>query len=169
MTLKKLITLIAASIFCLNTFAQDKIANASSEKSTLILPKFKIMNIVDSVKFTEEDLAKKKKSIFIYFGADCGHCTYFAKKMMDSLSLFENTQIIMVSSSEFARIKKFSDDAKLSLCPFITVGRDGDYFFMTHFEIRQFPTAIVYDKKGKFLKRFESEISIADLANDKKQ
>jgi glycosyltransferase involved in cell wall biosynthesis len=55
----------------------------------------------------------------------------------------------MVSSSEFARIKKFSDDAKLSLCPFITVGRDGDYFFMTHFEIRQFPTAIVYDKKGK--------------------
>jgi thioredoxin-related protein len=144
-------------------FAQEK---PSISKPKNDIPKFKIMNIVDSSKFTDENLQKDKKTILIYFGADCGHCTYFTKKMMDSLSLFQNTQIVMVSSSEYTRIQKFAEDNKLYSCPFITVGRDGDYFFVSHYEIRMFPTAIVYNKKGKYVKRFESEMSISELVSE---
>jgi thioredoxin-related protein len=144
-------------------FAQEKPSDAKPKN---VIPKFKIMNILDSSKFTDENLQKDKKTILIYFGADCGHCTYFTKKMMDSLSLFQNTQIVMVSSSEYNHIQKFAEDNKLASCPFITVGRDGDYFFISHYEIRQFPTAIVYNKKGKYVKRFESEMSISELVSE---
>jgi thioredoxin-related protein len=144
-------------------FAQEKSSNSKPKND---IPKFKIMNIVDSSKFTDENLQKDKKTILIYFGADCGHCNYFTKKMMDSLSLFQNTQIVMVSSSEYTHIQKFAEDNKLASCPFITVGRDGDYFFVSHYEIRMFPTAIVYNKKGKYVKRFESEMSISELVSE---
>ena len=149
---------ISASIF-----AQKKTSDANIKND---IPKFKIMNIVDSSKFTDENLQKNKKTIIIYFGADCGHCTYFTKKMMDSLSMFQNTQIVMASSSEYSHIQKFVEDNKLASCPFITVGRDGDYFFISHYEIRQFPTAIVYDENGKYIKRFESEMSISELVSE---
>lgn len=161
--MKKLILLFLSITVSAAILAQEKISDSKSNND---IPKFKIMNIVDSSKFTDESLQKNKKTIIIYFGADCGHCSYFTKKMMDSLSLFQNTQIVMVSSSEYSHIQKFAEDSKLASCPFITVGRDGDYFFISHYEIRQFPTAIVYNKKGKYVKRFESEMSISELVSE---
>ena len=161
--MKRILVLFIGLTLSSGVFAQEK---STDSKNSTEIPKFKIMNIVDSSKFTDENLEKNKRTIIIYFGADCGHCTYFTKKLMDSLSLFQKTQIIMVSSSEYSHIQKFADDNKLSSCPFITVGRDGDYFFITHYEIRQFPTVIVYNKKGKQIKRFESEVSISDLISD---
>ena len=161
--MKKLIILLLGISISASIFAQVKPSDAKIKND---IPKFKIMNIVDSSKFTDENLQKNKKTIIIYFGADCGHCTYFTKKMMDSLSMFQNTQIVMASSSEYSHIQKFVEDNKLASCPFITVGRDGDYFFISHYEIRQFPTAIVYDKNGKYIKRFESEMSISELVSE---
>lgn len=161
--MKKLIILLLGISISASIFAQEKPSDAKIKND---IPKFKIMNIADSSKFTDENLQKNKKTIIIYFGADCGHCTYFTKKMMDSLSMFQNTQIVMASSSEYSHIQKFVEDNKLASCPFITVGRDGDYFFISHYEIRQFPTAIVYDKNGKYIKRFESEMSISELVSE---
>ena len=131
---------------------------------TKTIPAFTIYNVTDSSKFTNLNLDKNKKTIIIYFGPDCGHCIYFTKKMMDSIHLFENTQIVMVSSFNFSSIKKFYDDNKLASFPIITVGMDEKYFFVTHYEIRQFPSAYVYNTKGKFIKSFSSEIDIKELA-----
>jgi hypothetical protein len=70
----------------------------------------------------------------------------------------------MVSSFDFVKIRKFYDDNKLADAPFITCGKDDNYFFISHYGIRAFPTAYVYNTKGKFVKSFESEISIEELA-----
>lgn len=133
-------------------------------KKTLTIPNFTVAKITDSSKFTNLDFEKGKKTIIIFFGPECGHCTVFAKKMMDSINLFKNTQILMVSSFDFVKIRKFYDDNKLADAPFITCGKDDNYFFISHYGIRAFPSAYVYNTKGKFVKSFESEISIEELA-----
>lgn len=133
-------------------------------KKTLMIPNFELRNIVDSSLFTNANLDKTKRTIFIYFGPECGHCTVFTKKMMDSLDLFKNTQIIMVSSFGFDKIKKFYEENNIASCPFITMGQDKDYFFISHYGIRQFPSAYVYNKAGKFVKAFVNDIEVKKLA-----
>ncbi|MCX6293519.1 MAG: hypothetical protein NT127_04400 [Sphingobacteriales bacterium] len=165
-------------------FAQKKVVKkASQKKSTTVvkkavepelpqvdkkiatIPTFVLDNVVDSTAFTDANLDKTKKTIFIYYGPDCGHCIYFAKKMMDSISMFKNTQIVMMSSVDFQKIKSFYYDHKMNEVPFITMGRDPKYAFVSLFDIRQFPSAYLYDEKGKFVKSYSSEVAIADLIN----
>ena len=136
-------------------------------KKTLMIPSFEMRNITDSSLFTNANLNKTKKTIFIYFGPECGHCSVFTKKMMDSLDLFKNTQIVMVSSFNFEKIKKFYEENNIASCPFITMGQDKDFFFISHFGIRQFPSAYLYNKTGKFVKAYTGEINIFELAAGK--
>lgn len=136
-------------------------------KRTMKIPEFSIENAVDSSIFSEKKLTKNKKTVFIYFSPDCGHCTFFVKKMIDSIQLVKHTQIVMVAAGEFSKIQNFYHENKLSKYPFITVGRDRTYFFISHFGITQYPAAFVYNKKGFFVKSFESEIGIHELFSDK--
>lgn len=133
-------------------------------KKTLTIPKLELRNIVDSSLFTNANLDKTKRTIFIYFGPECGHCTVFTKRMMDSLDLFKNTQIIMVSSFAFDKIKKFYEENNIGSCPFITMAQDKDFFFISHYGIRQFPSAYVYNTSGKFVKAFLNDIEVKKLA-----
>jgi thiol-disulfide isomerase/thioredoxin len=163
--------LILSLVFAFTASAQKKKIKKPLPKATpvvenklSVLPKFTLYSIPDSTVFTEKNLEKDKKTIFIYYGPDCGHCMVFAKKLMDSLSLFENTQIVMMSSFEFSKIKRFYEDYKMNQCTFLTMAYDPKYFFVSHFDIRMFPSAYVYSSKGKFLKSFSSEIPIREMS-----
>jgi hypothetical protein len=145
----------------------SKIIPPVVDPKLLSLPKFTLFTVPDSATFTEANLAKDKKTIFIYYGPDCGHCTVFAKKLMDSIAFFENTQIVMMSSSEFSKINRFYEDNKMNVCDFLTMGYDPKYFFVGHFDIRLFPSVYVYSAKGKFLKSYSSEIPIKELIDAK--
>lgn len=162
--MKKTIFILFTLLVAGNVFSQSE--PPAPYTKTLTTPQFTIRNVVDSSVFNNSNLPSKTNIIFIYFGPDCGHCTFFTKKMVDSISLFKNTHIVMVSSSDYSHIKKFYDDNKLSEIPFITVGRDADYFFITHFGVRQFPSAYVYNTNGKFVKSFVLEININELAEE---
>lgn len=164
--MKKLFILLLVNVFVLNGFSQTKEPQPPFKLNAPI-PKFKIMNIVDSVAFTNENLDKNKKTIIIYFGPDCGHCTFFAKKLVDSISLLENTQIIMTSSFEFSHIRRFYDENKIASCPSITMGYDPNYFFATYYGVTQFPAAYIYNSKGNFVKNFQGEIGIQEMADVK--
>ena len=135
------------------------------DKKIATIPTFVLDNVVDSSAFTDANLDKTKKTIFIYYGPDCGHCIHFAKKMMDSISMFKNTQIVMMSSVDYQKIKSFYYDHKMNDVPFITMGRDPKYAFVSLFDVRQFPSAYLYNEKGKFVKSYSSEVAITDLIN----
>lgn len=70
----------------------------------------------------------------------------------------------MVSSLDYSDILRFYNTYSMASCNFITVARDANYFFITHFQVQQFPSAYVYDKKGRFVKKLVSEIDIKSLA-----
>lgn len=152
------ISLVFSTLFA---FAQK--SNQGIPEKIAKLPVFTVYKVSDSTAFTEKNLEKNKRTIFIYFGADCGHCMYFTRKLRDSIHLFENTQILMVSSSEFFKVRNFYEEQKLADCPIVTVGHDAKFFFPLHFDVRMFPSAYVYDKKGRYVKGFSNEISIQEL------
>ncbi len=131
------------------------------------IPSFECRKVPDSARFTEKNLLAKKRTIFVVFSPDCGHCQMFARKLMDSIGLFKKTQIVMVSSLDYSDIQRFYDNYAMASCKFMTVARDANYFFITHFQVRQFPTAYVFDKKGQFVKSLVSEIDISELADSK--
>jgi peroxiredoxin len=158
----KKITLICCMFFLVFSVFAQKNKPVVPEKIAK-LPVFTVYKVNDSTAFTEKDLEKNKRTIFIYFGADCGHCMYFSRKLRDSIAQFENTQILMVSSSEFSKTRKFYEDQGLDKCSIVTVGHDAKFFFPSHFDVRMFPSAYVYNKKGRFVKSFSNEISIQDL------
>jgi hypothetical protein len=147
--------------------ASAKVTPQIVDQKLLSLPKFTLYTVPDSAVFTEANLEKDKKTIFIYYGPDCGHCTVFAKKLMDSIAFFENTQIVMMSSFEYSKIQRFYYDNKMNVCNFLTMGYDPKFFFVGHFDIRLFPSAYVYSAKGKFLKSYSSEIPIKELIDAK--
>jgi thioredoxin-related protein len=167
MIVKNLFLVLCICVSVLFSHAQDAKESLPPYKKTLTIPNFTVFKLPDSTKFTNLDFEKGKKTIIVFFGPECGHCSVFAKKMMDSIDLFKHTQIMMVSSFDYGKIRKFSDEHKLLDCPFMTVGNDKDYFFISHYGIRAFPSAYVYNTKGKFVKSFESEICIKELAETK--
>jgi thiol-disulfide isomerase/thioredoxin len=164
--MKNFLILLLVNVFALNGFSQAKEPQPPF-KLNAPMPKFKIMNVLDSVAFTNESLKKNQKTIFIYFGPECGHCSFFAKKLIDSVSLLENTQVVMMSSFEFSKIRKFYDENRIATCPIITMGFDPSYFFVTYYGVTQFPAAYIYNSKGKFVKSFQGEIGIKEMADVK--
>lgn len=129
-----------------------------------VLPLFSIMTAPDSIKFTKDDLKKRKSTIIIIFSPDCGHCQVATKDMLEHIGLFKKTQIIMVSSLDFSHIKKFYEEYKIADYPMITIGRDGTYYLGTFYKITSFPSIYLYNKKGKFVKAFSGDIKMETVA-----
>ena len=161
--MKKLFFVLSLAIFKLTVFAQAQ-PQQPVFKVGAAIPKINLRNIVDSTPFTNAHLEKNKKTIFIYFGPDCGHCINFTKKLTDSIDLLKNTKIVMVSSSPFSQIRKFYEEHKIADFPTISMARDAEYFFITYYNVRQFPAALIYNAKGKYVKGFENEFSISEMA-----
>ena len=157
--------ILALFLTCLAnmTFAQGE--PPAPYTKTLMIPRYNLYTLSDSTKLTEANLEKNKNTLFIYFGPDCGHCMVFTKKLIDSVHYFHNTQIIMVSSFELSKIRRFYKDMNLEGCPEIMVAKDENYFFISHYGIRQFPSAYLYNTKGKFVKMYANEIDIKKLAS----
>ena len=132
------------------------------------IPSFKIDIAPDSTSFSNDQLASGKKIILVVFSPDCGHCQVFVKHLIDSIQLFRNTQLVLASSLDYSHIRKFYEDQKIGEHREIIMGRDANYRLGSFYGVRQYPSAYVYNKKHLFLKKFESQIPIHELASDEK-
>ncbi len=121
-----------------------------------VVPVFTMMAAPDSVKFTKDNLEKKKATVIMLFSPDCEHCQVATKDLLKHIDLFNKAQIIMISSLNFEHIKKFYEDYKIADYPNIKIGRDGAFFLGTFYGIKSYPSIFVYDKKGKFVKAFDA-------------
>lgn len=131
-----------------------------------VIPQFKIMVAPDSTSYSNNDLKKKQPVIFIVFSPDCGHCKYFTKELLAKYEMVKKARIVMASSLDYDLITKFYEEDKIADYPSITMGRDGNYTLGSFFKVRSFPTIIVYDKKGKFVKRFDAGATIEKIAEE---
>jgi thioredoxin-related protein len=128
------------------------------------VPPFSIMKVPDSTKFTKADLKKRKPTIIIIFSPDCEHCQHETKELIKNIDLFKNTQIVMCSPLDYKYLLAFYKDFDLEKYPNITVGRDGTYILGTFYNIHNFPSIFVYNKKGQLVEGFDGSVKIEKIA-----
>jgi thioredoxin-related protein len=158
------------NLFLMVLFTSIGFAAFSQEDTTLLylrfptVPPFSIIKAPDSIKFTKDDLQKKKPVMIMIFNPDCEHCQHETRELIAHMDLFKKVQIIMTSPLEYYYIKKFYDDYKIADYPNIIMGRDPGYYFGTFFHIRYFPAIFLYDKKGNFVGQFDGSVPVEKIA-----
>ncbi len=76
---------------------------------------------------------------------------------------FKNIPILLLSPANFGEIKKFYKDYSINKMPNITVAHDDNYMMSKLYQLKTFPTMFVYNRMGKLIKTFVSNVSIPDI------
>lgn len=130
------------------------------------IPPFKILK-PDSTYFTPANLKKNKPVMIIYFSPDCSHCQHMMYEMEPKMKEFGDTQIVMVTFTEFTMlkmIKNFVRDFDLAKYHNIIVGTEGhSYVVQRYYQVRTTPYIAIYDRKGKLVKAFEKAPTMDEL------
>ncbi|HPH86659.1 MAG TPA: thioredoxin domain-containing protein [Ferruginibacter sp.] len=129
------------------------------------VPPFTIMSFPDSTAFKKEDLSNRTKLMLVIFSPDCDHCRHFTSDLLKHYDLFKKVQIVMASSMDYSIIKQFYTEFNIAQYPAIHMGRDVNYFLGTFFQVTQFPSVFLYDKKGKLIQDFSGTIDVEKLAS----
>ena len=105
--------------------------------------------------------------MIIYFSPDCSHCQHMMYEMKPKMKKFGDTQIVMVTFTEFTMLKmlkNFNRDFDLQKYANIIVGTEGhSYLVQKYYQVRTTPYIAIYDRKGTLVKAFEKVPSIDTL------
>ncbi len=129
------------------------------------IPQFTIYTAPDSVKFTRDDLQKKKPTVFIIFSPDCEHCQHETKALTAEIDKFKYAQIVMIEYLPYDTMMRFYNEYKIADYPQIVMGRDNKFFFPLFFNVKSLPAIYVYDKKGNFKKAFSGSVKMEEIAD----
>jgi thioredoxin-related protein len=128
------------------------------------VPPFTIMALPDSTSFKKEDLSNRTKLMLVLFSPDCDHCRHFTRDLLSHYDLFKKVQIVMASSMDYSIIQSFYSEFNIARYPAIQMGRDVNYFLGTFFQVTQFPSVFLYNKKGQLIQSFSGTIDVEKLA-----
>ncbi|GAB2699531.1 hypothetical protein GCM10027037_25150 [Mucilaginibacter koreensis] len=118
----------------------------------------------DSTWSTPAQLKKNRPVMLVYFSPDCGHCQRLMYEMKPKMKQFGNTQIVLITFTQYRSIKDFYKAYGLSAFPNITVGTEGyTYNVQRYYEIKTTPFVAIYDRNGKLVKIFDKQPNVDDL------
>ncbi|MCO5239290.1 MAG: redoxin domain-containing protein [Chitinophagaceae bacterium] len=161
--MKYLFVLFLLSVSIHQGFAQHDTTKATPLYAQFPLPQFSILLTDSSTWYTKNDLPKKKKTLIMLFSPDCEHCKHETEIIKKNIRHFRGTQVVMVTSMPFQKMKEFYTHYELDKFKNITVGRDPKFFFSNYFKVRYLPYLAIYDKNYKLLKTFEGATKWEDL------
>lgn len=132
--------------------------NGFSQKPQL--PAFKMTQADGSV-YTAEQVEAGKPLLLVYFSPECDHCQVFMKSFFKRADEFKNTQVLFITYLPLDRLVKFESEYPLKIYKNIVAGTEGMSFVVRYFyEIKEMPFAVVYDKKGTLVGKYEREIPL---------
>ena len=164
MNMKKLMLIILYGFCCLDGFSQTTAIAEPAYKRIPTIPPFTLALVPDSVSFSKENLKKKRAVIVMIFSPDCDHCVHATEDLIKNINLFRKVDIVMVTSLSFASEQKFYTDLHIAAHKNIHVGFDRERFLSSFYEVRNFPSIYLYDKKGNFKEAFEGSVSFEKIA-----
>ena len=126
------------------------IVNEPAFKRIPTVPPFTLVLAPDSSIFTKENLKNKKPVLIMVFSPDCDHCIHATEDLIENIKSFKNAEIVLASSLSYESIKIFYKNLHLSAYPNIHVGYDSKRFLSSFYEVHNFPSIYLYNKKGKF-------------------
>lgn len=124
------------------------------------IPEFTVYKAPDSTLFTNENLHKKRATLIMVFSPECGHCQQVTILLLNDISHFKNTQILMVTWLPYNEMIAFYNNYKIADYPQITMAWDKKDFFLPYYHVQSFPDLIAYDTKGKLIKAFDGDIQL---------
>ena len=148
--MKTLFLLSICTFFSCVVSAQSQAVGEPAYKRIPTLPPFSLLLALDSTIFTRQQLKKKKPVVIMVFSPDCDHCIQATEDLITNIKLFQNAEIILASSLSYESVRKFYKDLSLVAYPNIYVGFDSKRFLSSFFEVRNFPSIFLYNKKRIF-------------------
>ena len=137
--------------------------NSFSQKPQL--PNFKITKTNGNI-FTNQEVEAGKPLLVVYFSPECDHCQVFMKSFFKSAEEFKHSQVIFITYLPLDRLVKFESEFPLNKYKNIIAGTEGMSFVVRDFyAIKEMPFAILYDKQGKMIGKYEREIPLNVLIN----
>lgn len=162
--MKQFSLLLACLIFTAFAIAQTNNPEDNAPyKKDPVLPAFRILQTDSATWFTKSELPKRDFTIIIYFSPDCGHCQYEAKEVIKNIDSLSNTFMVWVSYKSITEIREFAQHYGLDQHKNIRIGRDPLYALPSFYQVRFTPFVAVYDKKGMFVKAYETGVEMAEL------
>ena len=129
------------------------------------VPPFTLVMAADSSIFTKENLKHKKPVVIMVFSPDCDHCIHATDDLIANIKSFKNVEIVLASSLSYESIKIFYKNLHLSAYPNIHVGYDSKRFLSSFYEVHNFPSIYLYNKKGKFKMDYSDHPSFKFIAS----
>jgi thioredoxin-related protein len=160
--MKYTITVIACLLLHTISFSQND--SIPLYKKFPNIPPFSITKVPDSTKFAKADLKKNKEVLIMIFSPDCEHCQHETKELIKHMELFKKVQIVMCSPLDYKYLLKFYNEYQLYQYPNITIGRDDTYILGSFYNIHNFPSIFLYDKKGELVKDYDGSVPVEKIA-----
>ncbi len=159
-----MITFLFVAGIALNVFAQDNAADTVPiYKRFPEVPPFTLRTVPDSMQFIKQDLKKNMATIIMIFSPDCEHCQRATRDLQAHAAELRKVQIVMASPLDYSIIEKFYKEYNIALYPNIIMGRDASYMLGSFYKITSFPSIFVYNKKGKFIEKFEGDVPFSKI------
>ncbi|GAC1441631.1 MAG: hypothetical protein NVSMB63_09380 [Sediminibacterium sp.] len=142
--------------------AQVKADTIPPYKKNPKIPAFRILQ-ADSTWFSNKEIPKSHFTIMIYFSPDCGHCQYEAKEIVRNMDSLKKVFFVWSSYHPVNEIKDFYHKYGLDKFSNIRIGRDPNYAIPSFYQVKFTPFVAVYNKKGLFIKAYETGVEMAQL------
>ena len=129
----------------------------------LQLPSFKFYKVKSGISFTNEDIVKGRKSVFILFDPSCGHCQSEAGFLAKNYEKIKNINLYFVSMNDPALMSNFLETFGKELVgkENVEVLYDRNQEFIQKIHIpSQFPANYVYTAEGKLQSSWEGDKDI---------
>ena len=96
-----------------------------------VLPPFTLLK-TDSMKLTQADIPKGKKTVIVVFSPNCEHCRHQTESIIENIDKLKDIIIVMTAFDPLPALAAFHKEYSLHKYPNIIVGRDFRYFFLHH-------------------------------------
>jgi thiol-disulfide isomerase/thioredoxin len=138
---------------------------AALSQTTATLPGFRIGR-TDKTYFSNQNLAKGKPVLLVYFQPDCDDCRKFTKALLKQAVDFKQVQIVMVTNTGLSQLIAFEKEFKLRGYKNIVVGTEGYTMVLQRaLNVQSFPYAAAYNRKRKLIKIFSESKDPSLLLN----
>jgi peroxiredoxin len=115
--------------------------------------------------FSNKQLIPTSNTVFIYFNSTCASCQYEAQGILENISSFKDTQFLFVSTEPIDIIKEFSCEYNLQNINQIIFLHDSLNIFSNRFDATSIPYLLIYNKKGKLLKKHKGQLNVSEILN----
>lgn len=126
-----------------------------------IIPEFTFYKLND-LPFTQKQLKKEGKILFLFFDATCQHCQYETQQLAAHYQDFKNTSFYIVSMDKKQQIQNFINTygKQFTGKNNVTVLMDPKREFIQKFMPSQYPALYIYNSNHHLLKSWDTPVSV---------